>query len=58
MMHNAEYVDKNDIKRYKIVVDLNKIEVVAKKKVEEKEKKAETAEKPSVKKARAKSKTR
>lgn len=58
MMHNAEYVDKNDIKRYKIVVDLNKIEIVAKKKVEEKEKKAETAEKPSVKKARAKSKTR
>lgn len=44
-MHNNNYTDKNGIKRYGIIVDLNKMNVIAKKQVKvekEVEKKAET----------------
>lgn len=53
-MHNNNYTDKNGVKRYGIVVDLNKLEVLAKKQNKEqtaaKEEKAAPAQKEAAKK--------
>lgn len=55
-MHNNNYTDKNGVKRYGIVVDLNKLEVLAKKQNKEqtataaKEQKAAPAKKETAKK--------
>ena len=55
-MHNNNYIDKNGVKRYGIVVDLNKLEVLAKKQSKEqtataaKEQKAAPAQKETAKK--------
>lgn len=53
-MHNNNYTDKNGVKRYGIIVDLNRIEVVAKKQ-KQAEAKAETK---TEKKAEAKTETK
>lgn len=55
-MHNNNYIDKNGVKRYGIVVDLNKLEVIAKKQNKEqtataaKEQKEAPAQKETAKK--------
>lgn len=48
-IHNNNYTDKDGVNRYKMVVDLNKLTLVAKKE-EKKEKAAETKEAPEAKK--------